>query len=212
MAVFVTGTDTGVGKTIASAALLRRYAEAPGIRYWKPVQTGDDDDRLMVARLSRLGDRFTAPGLYRFEHPLSPHRAAELENASIDLDAIDARFRELCQSGPLIVEGAGGVMVPLNRQQLWPDLLERWQIPVVIATRTTLGTINHSLLTIAALRSRSIRIAGLLFCGQANDDNERTIVDLSGVTSLGRIYYDPQSRFEPEIDADGLLAEALDAS
>lgn len=212
MAIFVTGTDTGVGKTIASAALLRRYSEAPGIRYWKPVQTGDDDDRLTVARLSRLGDRFTAPGLYRFEHPLSPHRAAELENASIDLDAIDARFRELRQSGPLIVEGAGGVMVPLNRQSLWPDLIERWQIPVVIATRTTLGTINHSLLTIAALRSRSISIAGLIFCGLENDDNERTIVDLSGVSSLGRIYYDPQSRFEPEIDADGLLAEALDAS
>ncbi|MBX7056880.1 MAG: dethiobiotin synthase [Leptospirales bacterium] len=208
--VFVTGVDTGIGKTVSSAALLRRYQRVPGLRYWKPVQTGADDDRLTVARLSGLGDRWTAPTLYRFEAPLSPHRAAELEDATIDADRIQQRFKQHCQSGPLIIEGAGGIMTPLTRQLLWLDLLQQMQIPAVVATRTGLGTINHSLLTLHALRLHNIPIAGLIFCGEANDDNVRTILEMGDSRSLGRFFYAPSLRFDPQLDLDGLLAEALD--
>lgn len=177
----VTGTDTGVGKTVFAAAL----AAALGAAYWKPIQAGFDDggDRARVAALGGLaGDRIL-PEAYRLATPCSPHRAAELDGIAIDPAALGLPDR----SGPLVVEGAGGVLVPVTRDLLFADLFADWGAPVVLVARTSLGTINHSLLSIEALRSRNVAIAGIAFVGDANEDSEATIARLGGVRRLGRL-------------------------
>ena len=172
----VTGTDTGVGKTIFSAALVGAL-EAP---YWKPVQVGltEETDSETVARLTGTP---IIPEAYRLETPASPHLAAGYERVAICPDRLVPR------KGPLVVEGAGGVLVPLTRDLLYADLFARWQIPVIICARTGLGTINHSLLTIEALRARGIPIHGIAFSGDPIPDSETIIPSLSGVRSLGRL-------------------------
>lgn len=178
--VIVTGTDTGIGKTVFSAAL----AGAVGGWYWKPVQSGleEDSDSETVSRLSGLPRARILPEAYRLKAPLSPHRAAELEGAVIERNAF-----QLPSVGPLVVEGAGGLMVPLRRDWLAIDLFAELQLPVVLCARTSLGTINHSLLSIEALRLRDMPIAGVAFIGEANEDNERTICEMGGVRRLGRL-------------------------
>ncbi len=210
MSVFVCGTDTGVGKTILSAALFKRYApENPGLRYWKPVQTGDDDDRADVLRLSGMAEDRACLNLYKFQAPLSPHRAAELENAEVNFDALLERHAELSRGGPLLLEGAGGLLVPLNRRYTWLDFLERARLPVVIAARSGLGTINHSLLTLAVLRARAIPVAGVVFCGTPdNPDNFRTVAEFGAVSVLGCFTYAPGAPLS-DPDPDGLLATHL---
>lgn len=163
--LFVTGTDTNVGKTVLSAALLLRY---PGACYWKPIQTGPDDDTREVARLS--GGKVYEEGI-RLPDPVSPHLAARRAGISIDLTALTARV----PAGTVIVEGAGGVLVPVNDAQSMADLMVLLGLPVIIAARTTLGTINHALLTLEALRMRSLRIAGVVLIGDANPDNRAAI-------------------------------------
>jgi dethiobiotin synthetase len=172
----VTGTDTGIGKTVFSAAL----AGAIGAPYWKPVQSGlaDETDSEVVARLAGVP---ILPEAYRLETPASPHIAAEIDSVTIDLDTLTP------PRGDLIVEGAGGALVPVTRTTLYADLFARWQIPVIICARTTLGTINHSLLTIEALRSRGVPIHGLAFLGDAVADSEAIICDIGGVRRLGRL-------------------------
>ncbi|WP_419825698.1 dethiobiotin synthase [Sphingomonas sp.] len=173
----VTGTDTGIGKTVFAAGL----AGALGAAYWKPIQSGLEDgaDGDAVARLS--GAR-VLPEAYRLTHPLSPHRAAELDAVIID----PARLT-LPAERPLVVEGAGGVLVPVTRDLLFADLFARWRLPVVLVARTALGTINHSLLSIEALRARDVAIAGIAFVGDVNEDNEATIAAIGGVPRLGRL-------------------------
>ena len=182
-AIVVTGTDTGVGKTVFAAAL----AGALGAHYWKPVQSGPDDeggtDALRVARLSGLPATHIVPEAYRLTEPLSPHRAAELDGVVID----PARLALPPVAGPLVVEGAGGVLVPLTRSLLYADLFARWQAPVVLVARTTLGTINHCLLSLEALRARGVPVLGVAFVGQANEDNEATICAMGQARRLGRL-------------------------
>ncbi|QNO27995.1 ATP-dependent dethiobiotin synthetase BioD [Sphingopyxis sp. OPL5] len=172
----VTGTDTGIGKTVFAAAL----AGATGAPYWKPVQAGLDDetDSEVVARLANVA---VVPEAYRLVTPASPHRAAEIDGVTIDPDQLTP------PQGDLIVEGAGGALVPLTRTLLYADLFARWQIPVIICARTSLGTINHSLLTIEALRARDVPIHGLAFLGDAVEDSEAIIAEISGVRRLGRL-------------------------
>lgn len=179
-AFIVTGTDTGIGKTVFSAAL----AGAMGAYYWKPVQSGleEDSDSETVMRLGGLPRQRIVPEAYRLQAPLSPHRAAELEDIEIRRDAF-----ELPSVSPLVVEGAGGLMVPLRRDCLNIDLFADWQLPVVLCARTSLGTINHTLLSIEALRLRDMRVVGVAFIGDANPDNERTICEMGGVKRLGRL-------------------------
>ncbi|MBX3594410.1 dethiobiotin synthase [Sphingomonas sp.] len=174
--IVVTGTDTGVGKTVASAAL----AHALNATYWKPVQAGLDEetDRQVVARLAGVA---TLAEAYRLTTPCSPHLAAEIDGVSID----PARLTP--PPGRVVIEGAGGALVPLTRDLLYADLFARWGLPVVIVARTALGTINHSLLTIEALRSRSVPIAGVLFSGSEVADSQATICAMGGVRSLGRL-------------------------
>lgn len=184
--VFVTGTDTGVGKTVMSAALMLRYGHASAVRYWKPVQTGieRDDDTRTVEQLSAC--RVLDEGV-RLPRPLSPHLAARLAGRPIDVERLVSIAEGQSDAERFVVEGAGGVLVPLTPSVLVIDLIQRLALPTVVVARTTLGTINHTLLTLAALRARDIPIAGVLLAGPANPDNLEAIEHYGGVTVLGHL-------------------------
>jgi len=178
--LFVSGTDTNVGKTIFAAAL----AGALDAHYWKPVQAGDlersDSDRVRV--LSGLAPAKVLTEAYRLATACSPHRAAEIDCVEIETDRLS-----LPDVDPLVVEGAGGLLVPLSRDRLLADLLARWQLPVVLVARTALGTINHSLLSIHALRSWGIPLLGIAFVGDSRAASEDIICEAGGVRRLGRL-------------------------
>ena len=190
MRFIVTSTDTGIGKTVFAAALVR----ALGASYWKPIQSGllDGADGETAAA---LGVTRVLPEAYRLTEPLSPHRAAELDGVTID----PARLVPP-DADPLVIEGAGGVLVPVTRDLLYADLFARWRLPVVLVARTGLGTINHSLLSVEALRARGVAVHGIAFVGDANADKEATICAIAGVRRLGRL-----PRLDP-LDAAGLGA------
>ena len=177
----VTGTDTGIGKTVFAAGL----AAALGAHYWKPIQAGvePDGDKEEVARLSGLPASHILPEAYRLNTPASPHLAARIDGVEISLD----RLALPQVDGPLVIEGAGGLLVPVNEQLLMADLFAHWGQPVILCARTALGTINHSLLSIEALRARNVRIAGIAFIGEPHEENERIIPQLGNVRSLGRL-------------------------
>lgn len=180
MTIVVTGTDTDIGKTVFAAGLTAALAA----RYWKPVQAGlaDGSDAASVAALGVPADR-VLPEAYRLTTPCSPHLAAEIDGVTIDPDRLALPEVE----GPLVVEGAGGVMVPVTRDLIFADLFARWGKPVVLVARTGLGTINHSVLSIEALRSRGVPILGIAFVGDAVEDSEAIIAALGKVRRLGRL-------------------------
>ena len=177
----VTGTDTDIGKTVFAAGL----AGALGAHYWKPVQAGVDPegDKERVAALSGLPPSHILPEAYRLTTPASPHLAARIDGIAITAE----RLALPKVDGPLVVEGAGGLMVPVSESLLMIDLFALWGLPVILCARTGLGTINHSLLSIEALRTRAIPIAGIAFIGDAHAENERIIPLLGKVRSLGRL-------------------------
>lgn len=177
----IAATDTDAGKTVFAAALV----QAIGADYWKPIQAGLEDggDRAAVARLSGVPEERILPEVYRLTRPLSPHRAAELDGFEIDI----ARLAPPPSTRPLVIELAGGLMVPLTRKVLQTDLLVKWEIPVILVARTALGTINHSLLSIFALRMKEIPLHGIAFVGEANEDSEQTICKFAEVRRLGRL-------------------------
>jgi dethiobiotin synthetase len=174
--LIVTGTDTGIGKTVFSAALTGML----GARYWKPVQSGLDGptDSEVVAELSGAE---IVPEAYRLKLPASPHQSAAEEGIEIDPDAL------MLPGGPVVIEGAGGLMVPLTRQVLFIDVFARWCLPLVLCARTSLGTINHTMLSIEAIQARDIPLLGVAFIGDANDESEGIIVEKAGVKRLGRL-------------------------
>ncbi|MES1974363.1 MAG: dethiobiotin synthase [Pseudomonadota bacterium] len=180
-ALVVTGTDTDVGKTVFSAAL----AAALGAAYWKPVQSGLDGggDTATVAALGGLPAHRILPEAYRLTTPCSPDRSAEIDGVAID----PARLAPPPFDGPLVIEGAGGVLVPLAGDLVFADLFARWGLPVVLVARTMLGTINHSLLSVEALRRRGVPILGIAFIGEAAEHSEATIARIGGVKRLGRL-------------------------
>jgi dethiobiotin synthetase len=180
MTIVVTGTDTDIGKTVFAAGL----TAALGARYWKPVQAGlaDGSDAASVVTLGVPADHVLSEA-YRLTTPCSPHLAAEIDGVTIDPDLLALPQVD----GPLVVEGAGGVMVPVTRELIFADLFARWGKPVVLVARTGLGTINHSLLSIEALRSRGVPILGIAFVGDAVEDSEATIAALGKVRRLGRL-------------------------
>ncbi len=177
----VTGTDTGIGKTVFSAALTGVLDGC----YWKPVQSGliGPTDSEAVVQLSGLPAGRILPEAYKLNAPLSPHRAAELDGVSIDV----SRLEPPDVDRPLVIEGAGGLLVPIKRELLYADVFARWELPVILCARTTLGTINHSLLSIESMRLRDINIHGIAFIGSENEDSERTICEIGGVRMLGRL-------------------------
>lgn len=192
--VFVTGTDTDAGKTVAAAWLMRRL----DADYWKPVQAGleGETDEEAVRRLSGLPcERFHA-STYRLKTPMSPHGAAAIDGIEIDM----AAFRFPRSARPVVVEGAGGILVPLVHPHTVADLMQLLGLPVVLVSRTTLGTINHTLLSLAELRGRGLEVAGVIMCGPLDAGNREAIETFGEVAVLAEIpWLDP-------LDADSLAA------
>ena len=171
-----------------------RFGANLNLRYWKPVQTGieADDDTAEVRRLSGASPEQVLDEGVRLPRPLSPHLSATLAGRPISLAAL----MDLAWSQPdtdrWVVEGAGGVLVPLNEQELMVDLITVLGLPVVITARSTLGTINHTLLTIEALRARAVPIAGVVMLGPLNQDNRVAIETRGHVTVVGELpAFDP---------------------
>lgn len=179
--LIVAGIGTEIGKTVASAVLV----EALQADYWKPIQSGglDDSDTDTVRRLiSNVTSRFH-PEAYRLTEPLSPHAAAEIDGVTIDL----AKFAPPETQNKLIIELAGGLMVPLNDHDLTIDLVRQLGFPVVLVSRNYLGSINHTLLSVDACRSRNIPLLGILFNGPTVPTSETFILTYTGLPCLGRI-------------------------
>ncbi len=204
---FVTGTDTGVGKTVVAAALAAR----PGFRYWKPIQTGTsiDDDTAEVRRLA--GCEVLDEGV-RLPDPVSPHLAAKRAGMRIDLEDLlrlpttatgaAELLDPLAEPRPQgavsppseiswIVEGAGGVLVPINESETMVDLMVALALPVVVAARTTLGTINHTLLTLALLRTAGLEAAAVVMVGEPNADNRAAVERYGHVEVHEMPWFDP---------------------
>ncbi|WP_417453510.1 dethiobiotin synthase [Kiloniella sp.] len=181
--LFVTGTDTEVGKTFVSAALV----ESLRASYWKPVQTGpvQDHDTPEIQRLTGGAYRKIYPCSYSFPDPLSPHEAARRVRETIDLDKIE--LPSISENEFLIVEGAGGALVPLNDQFMMTDLMVKVNLPVVIVARSGLGTINHTLLTIEALQRRGITLAGVIMNGPKNKGNREAIEEYGKIAVVAEL-------------------------
>jgi len=206
----VAGTNTDVGKTVFAAALV---AALDGC-YWKPVQCGlaGETDAQIVQRLAGVPPDRILPEAYRLNTPASPHLAAERDGTEIDIETLALPATER----PLIVEPAGGLLVPLTRRVLQIELLARWRAPVVLCAATGLGTINHSLLSIEALLQRDIPLLGIAFIGEEQADTERTIAEMGAVRLLGRLpHVDPlepdtlRSAFDQNFDRADFLADAV---
>ncbi len=181
-AFIVSGTDTGIGKTVFAAAL----TAALGAVYWKPVQAGlpeRDEFETDSQTVARLSGRPVLPEAWRLKLAASPHLAAAAQGVTIDPGALTLPK----QNETLVVEGAGGLLVPLNSQTLYADVFARWNAPLILCARTTLGTINHSLLSLEAIRARNIPLLGIAFVGEANEDSETTICRLGQAKRLGRL-------------------------
>lgn len=179
--IFVTGTGTGVGKTVVSAVL----AESLGADYWKPIQAGglDSSDTMKVKSLvSNQGIVFHEEA-YCLSQPMSPHAAAAIDGVEIKISKIV--FPET--DNTLIIEGAGGLMVPLNQHELMIDLIEKSEAETVLVVQNYLGSINHTLLSIEVLKSRNITVLGIIFNGKENKSSETFILAHSGICCLGRI-------------------------
>lgn len=179
---FVTGTDTNVGKTVISAMLTLGL----GAAYWKPIQSGLDDitDTEFVRRVTELDDSYFIPERFRLTQPLSPHASAAIDRTTISL----TDFHLPPTDKPhLIVEGAGGLMVPLNDRDLIIDLIRWLNLPVCLVARSSLGTINHTLLSIAQLRRSQISILGVILNGTPNPSNRAAIAHYGQVPILGEV-------------------------
>lgn len=180
--IFVTGTDTGVGKTLVSAILTLGLNAG----YWKPIQCGiaPQTDSEWVKQITGLSHHHFFPEAYKLTQPLSPHAAALHENIKIDLRAIvEPDFKQ----SHLIMEGAGGVLVPLNENDFMIDLIAKLQVPVLVVARSSLGTINHTLLTLQALRARAIPILGIVLNGLKNESNRKAIMNYGQVDIIAEL-------------------------
>jgi dethiobiotin synthase len=180
---FITGTDTGVGKTVLSALLCAALEAA----YWKPIQTGTevDSDSATVRALAALPPERIFAEAYKFAPPVSPHLAARQAGARIDLAKIKLPIG--AEHPPLIVEGAGGVFVPVNENELMVDLMRKLGLPVLLAARSSLGTINHTTLSLAALRNAGVEVAGVVMIGAPSADNRAAIEEYGKVRVVGEI-------------------------
>ncbi|MBF0352532.1 MAG: dethiobiotin synthase [SAR324 cluster bacterium] len=179
--LFVTGIGTDVGKSVVSAILAQKLEG----EYWKPVQAGnlEDSDSHQMARWVSHPHFRVHPEAFRLSRPMSPHAAAELDGVHIELDQI----RLPQTSHPLVVEGAGGLMVPLNHDKLMIDLIAQLNLPVVLVSKNYLGSINHTLLSLELLKHRRISVYGMVFNGPENSATEQFIMEYSKVRCLGRV-------------------------
>lgn len=185
----IAGTDTDVGKTVFSAALMLAL-EAAGQKpyYWKPVQSGIESiDTRRVQDITELPQERFCPEHYIFSESLSPHRAGEIDGVEVDIASLSDLNNIPACDGMLLIEGAGGLMVPLTRKNLQINVYKKWDLPVILCARTELGTINHTLLSLEALWARRIPIKGIAFIGDPNPDNMYTISKLANTKILGRL-------------------------
>ncbi|RNC85491.1 MAG: dethiobiotin synthase [Balneola sp.] len=167
---FVTGTDTEIGKTVVSTMLMCGLDAT----YWKPIQSGleEETDTQFVQRVSESGNDRIIPERYRLNTPMSPHASADIDGVSISLS--DFELPEF-HTKHLIVEGAGGLIVPINWKETVLDLIEKFNIPVLLVARSSLGTLNHTLLSLKALKDRDIDVFGVILSGDIHDSNRETI-------------------------------------
>jgi dethiobiotin synthetase len=184
MKLFITGISTDVGKTIASTIIV----EALQADYWKPIQAGDLDnsDSHKIKRYISNDKTVIHENSYKLNTPASPHLAAELDGITIDLKKI----REPKTKNHLVIEGAGGIFVPINDKDCVIDLIQK-EYKVIVVSRHYLGSINHTLLTIEALKNRKINVAGIIFSGNENKSSESIIMNKTGVKCIGRIEQEP---------------------
>jgi len=178
MRVFVTGTDTDAGKTIVSAWLCLHS----GADYWKPIQSGHPPDRDADV-VARLSGAHVHPERHLLRAPLAGYDAAKLEGKRIDIDDFQAPET----TRPLVIEGAGGVLVPINERATTLDLIEHLNVPVIVAARSGLGTINHTCLTLMALRARHLPVIGVVLSGPVNPGNREAIKRMGQTKILGEI-------------------------
>jgi dethiobiotin synthetase len=177
--IFVTGIDTNVGKTITAAVL----TQALQADYWKPVQTGNEHDTPTVQKLISNDKTIFHKEAYCLKQPLSPHAAAKLENIQIDFDLIQLPET----NNTLLIEGAGGLLVPLNASYFIIDLIQKFEAETILVVKHYLGSINHTMLSIEVLKRRNINLLGVIINGEKNKLSEEIILQ-SGVKILGRIY------------------------
>ena len=193
--IVITGIGTDVGKTVVSA-IVAEYFKAS---YWKPVQSGDleNSDSLKVKRLTE--NVTVLEEKYKLTEPLSPHESARIDNVTIDIN----NFSIPEVNTNLIIEGAGGLMVPFNYDgDVYLDLFEKWNLPVIVVSRNYLGSINHTLLTVNALKQRNIPILGIIFSGESNQASEKVILAATKINCLARI---PEAT---ELNKDFILEQA----
>ncbi|MBK0369440.1 dethiobiotin synthase [Flavobacterium agrisoli] len=184
MKLFITGISTDVGKTITSAILV----EALEADYWKPIQSGDldfDDTQKVKSRISNTKSIFH-PNSYALQTPASPHLAAEIDGVAIDINQIQPPKTE----NHLVIEGAGGLFVPLNNSEFIIDLIQP-DYKVIVVSRHYLGSINHTILTVKALQSRGLDVAGIVFSGDENKSTESFILNSTQIKCIGRIDEEP---------------------
>lgn len=197
--IFITGTDTGVGKTLISAMLMMGLNGS----YWKPIQSGLEDitDTEWIREKTDLpNDRFF-PETYRLQRPLSPQASAKYDHVRIDLEVF--HIPSIDPDNHLIVEGAGGIMVPLNERHLMLDLMKKLQLPVLLVARSSLGTINHTLLSLEQLRRQGLEVIGVVMNGERNPDNLEAIEYYGDTQVLADV--EPLSAITPESLKQGFL-------
>lgn len=212
--LFVTGTDTGVGKTAVSAAIMHRYREFGTLKYWKPIQTGieQDDDTAAVQALGCAESEVFTPGI-RLHRPLAPYLSAELAGTRISIADLEASIADAPEGARWVAEGAGGTLVPLNDTQFMVDLMTHLGMPVLVVARTGLGTINHTLMTLEVLRSRTLNVAGVVMVGESNPNNRDAIERWGDVPVVAEMPVFPQLNARTlsgwatlDFDQKGLLA------
>jgi dethiobiotin synthase len=202
--IFVTGTDTNVGKTAVAAALMHRYREFGTLRYWKPIQTGieQDDDTATVQSLGCAPSEVFQPGV-RLHRPLAPYLAAELSGTRITIADLEACIADEPTNARWVAEGAGGPLVPINDKDLMVDLMKRLGMPVLVVARSSLGTISHTLMTLEVLRGRTLNVAGVVMVGESNPNNREAIEKWGDVAVIGEM------PLFPKLTADAVSGWAM---
>jgi dethiobiotin synthetase len=203
MRIFITGTDTNVGKTTVSSWLASYY----NFNYWKPIQSGEDNglsDTEFLKKVCHNNQNIEIfDPIYSFKEPLSPHLAAKINKEEIDLSKI---IHCKPKKEKLLIEGAGGIFTPLNEKFLMIDLIEIFEIPTIIIARSSIGTINHTLLTIEALRERNIKILGVIMNGEKNFENKKAI-EFYGKTKV--LFEFPKLNGEINLQIQNLKSENI---
>lgn len=198
---------------------MAKYAKTLGLKYFKPVQTGSDSDRVKIMNLTGLNESYFLKNYYTFELPASPHLASEMENVVIDTDELSRHLFSI-KGEKILIEGAGGVYAPLSRYFFSIDLAAQSKLPVVLVASTELGTINHTLLSIQAMKRQDVPVLGVYFIGPENplrSDNIRTIIEAAEIGLLGTFLIEerilPRQEFldkvAEEFDPDRILPDIL---